>query len=231
VRAVFFDAGGTLVHLDHTRIAATMTKVLGRPFAGDALAAAEYDGRAAVEALMDGKGTGSDTDRWAVHFRAMLGALGVTDAEFAAVGPAIRAEHVAHHLWSVVTPGTAEALESLGRSGWFVACISNADGHVAQRLEAEGLLRHLRFVVDSGAVGMEKPDPRIFELALRQADVRAEDAYYVGDVYPVDIVGAQGVGMVPVLLDPLARYGGRGCRTARDVPSFCRELVPLRDAA
>jgi len=231
VKAVFFDAGGTLIHLDHARIAATMARVLGGPFDPEALAGAEYDGRAAVEALIAGNGTGTDNERWSVHFRAMLGALGVGDAEFAAVAPAIRQEHLEHHLWSVVTPGTADALESLSRGGWVLGCISNADGHVAERLEAEGLLRHLRFVVDSGAVGIEKPDPRIFELALEQAAVRAADAYYVGDVYPIDCVGAQRAGMVPVLLDPLGRYGDRGCRTAPDVASFCRELVPLRDAA
>jgi FMN phosphatase YigB (HAD superfamily) len=92
-------------------------------------------------------------------------------------------------------------------------------------------MRHLRFVVDSGLVAIEKPDPRIFELALRQAGVNAADAFYVGDVYPIDVAGAARVGMVPVLMDPLGRYGDRGCRTARDVPAFCRQLVPLQDAA
>ena len=231
MKAVFFDAGGTLVHLDHARIATALTTVLQRRFVADQLVAAEYDGRAAVEAYLAAGNLGTDNGRWSIHFRAMLAGLGVSDAEFDLVAPVIRAQHKEQHLWSSTRPGTAEGLEALAQAGWFVACISNADGHVADLLEAVGLRRHLTFVIDSGAVGLEKPDARIFELALRQADLRAEDAFYVGDVYPVDVVGAQRAGMVPVLLDPLGRYGERGCRTARDVPSLCRELVSLRDAA
>ncbi len=37
--------------------------------------------------------------------------------------------------------------------------------------------------------------------------------------------------LVPVLLDPKGRYGARGCRTAPDVPAFCRELVSAPVAA
>jgi FMN phosphatase YigB (HAD superfamily) len=48
---------------------------------------------------------------------------------------------------------------------------------------------------------------------------------HVGDLFPVDVVGARRAGIEPVLLDPLGRYGDRGCRTAADVPAFCRELV------
>jgi len=75
------------------------------------------------------------------------------------------------------------------------------------------------------------PDGTATVAALDKAGVDAADAFYVGDVYPIDVVGAARVGMVPVLMDPLGRYGDRGCRTARDVPAFCRQLVPLQDAA
>jgi putative hydrolase of the HAD superfamily len=85
--------------------------------------------------------------------------------------------------------------------------------------------------VDSGAVGIEKPDPRIFAMALALADVAPDEALYVGDLYPVDVVGARRAGLEPVLLDPLGRYGDRDCRTSPDVPTLCRELVASRRAA
>jgi putative hydrolase of the HAD superfamily len=231
VRAVFFDAGGTLIHIDWGRVAGVIAKVLGREVPAARLAAGEYKGRELIEAIMAGGESGTDADRWSRHFRATLLDAGLTEDEYERVGPAIYAEHRRRHLWSVTLPGTAEGLAALRRAGWLVACISNADGTVSRLLKDAGILPHLEFVVDSGVVGVEKPDPRIFEIALERAGVAAADAFYVGDVHPIDVVGARGVGMTPVLMDPLGRYGARGCRTAPDVPTLCRELVTLSPAA
>jgi putative hydrolase of the HAD superfamily len=231
LKAVFFDAGGTLVHIDYPRVAAIVAKALGRMVDPKALAAAESHGRLAVEEAMDAGMAATDSSRWQLHFRVVLRTAGVSDEEFAKVGPAVIAEHKRDNLWSAVEPGTGEALASLKQAGWFVACISNADGTVESLLERAGLRHHLAFVVDSGRVGIEKPDPRIFRLALEQAGMSAADSYYVGDIYAVDVVGSRSAGMVPVLLDPFGRHGGRGCRTAKDVVTFCRELVSATAAA
>ncbi len=231
MKAVFFDAGGTLIHIDHRRLAEVVRVLTGRAVAPEDLLAAEYAGRAAVEEAMALGETGSDTSRWRVHFRGMLEALDLGAGAYDLLSPAIIAEHRRRHLWTSTIPGTAEALEALGRAGYLVACISNADGTVASLLEGAGLAPHLRFVVDSGLVGVEKPDPRIFAIALEQAGVAAAESYYVGDIYPVDVVGARNAGLVPVLLDPLGRYGERDCRTAPDVPTFCRALVSAARAA
>jgi putative hydrolase of the HAD superfamily len=166
-----------------------------------------------------------------VHFQAMLADVGIGGEEYSRVGPAIRDEHRRAHLWATTRTGTAEALADLRRAGFLVAVISNADGTVERLLEQAGLRAHLEFVVDSGVVGVEKPDRRIFELALARGGVRAEESWYVGDIYPVDVVGARAVGMEPILLDPLGRYGDRDCRTAPDVPSLSRELVSALEAA
>jgi putative hydrolase of the HAD superfamily len=231
VRAVFFDAGGTLIHIDYPRVALAIKRMLGREVAPEAFIAAEYAGRDAVEAHMAASDASTDTSRWAVHFRAMLGALGLSEADYALVAPAVMAAHRERHLWTGVVPGTADALAALRQAGYLVAVVSNADGTVETLLQAAGLREHLAFVVDSGIVKIEKPDPRIFELALCQAGVGADESYYVGDIHPIDVVGARAAGLTPVLLDPLGRYADRGCRTAPDVPAFCRELVSARRAA
>lgn len=229
MRAVFFDAGGTLVHIDHARVAGCVARTLGRQLAVDAFVAAEYAARAAVEAAL-GRGT-TDAERGRIHFAAMLADLGVLADDFARVGPEILAEHQRKHLWCVVPPGLGEALDSLVAAGWYAGVISNADGKVEQLLERLGLRHRFQFVIDSGAVGVEKPDPRIFAMAVERAGIPAAQTYYVGDVHAIDVVGSKNAGLVPVLLDPLSRYGHLGCRTTPDVPSFCRELVSLRDAA
>jgi FMN phosphatase YigB (HAD superfamily) len=50
---------------------------------------------------------------------------------------------------------------------------------------------------------VEKPDPRIFRTALDRLGVTPDEAVYVGDTWPVDVVGARSVGVQPVYLhDP-----------------------------
>jgi HAD superfamily hydrolase (TIGR01509 family) len=225
LRAIFFDAGGTLVHVDYARVREALLRSVGRAPTGEALAGAEYAGRAAVEAAMEADPALRDGSRWQVHFFGALASLGFAREELVKAGPEIRAEHERANLWTVVQPGVPAALAALRARGLAVACISNSDGTVADLLARVGLGGVLDFVVDSGVVGIEKPDPGIFRLALDRAGVDAADAMHVGDLFAVDVVGARRAGLEPVLLDPLGRYAGRGCRTARDIPSLCCELV------
>lgn len=231
LRAVLFDAGGTLINPHYGRVAGVLERVLGRSPRPESFVAAEYAGRAAVEALMAGPDTSTDGGRWTVHFAAMFGALGLSAEDIRLVAPHIVAEQRAANLWTEPTPGAADGLAALRGAGYVVGCVSNADGTVAQLLAGAGFAQHLAFIVDSGAVGIEKPDPRIFALALEMAGVAPAEALYVGDVYAVDVVGARRAGIEPVLLDPLGRYGDRDCRTSPDVPTLCRELVASRRAA
>lgn len=223
--AVFFDAGGTLVHLDYARVRGALRRTVGRAPSAESLAGAEYAGRAAVEHAMAADPSLGDGARWPVHFAGALASLGFSRAELELAGPEIRAEHGRGNLWSVVQPGAADGLAALRAAGLVVGCISNSDGTVEALLEQVGLAGQLDFVIDSGVVGVEKPDPAIFRLALERAAAAPGAALHVGDLFPVDVVGARRAGIEPVLLDPLGRYGERGCRTARDVPSLCRELV------
>ncbi len=225
LRAVFFDAGGTLVHVDYERVRGALLRTVGRAPTAEGLAAAEYAGRAAVEAAMASDPGLRDGSRWQIHFVGALTSLGFSPGELIKAGPEIRAEHQRGNLWTVVQPGAAAGLAALRARGLTVACISNSDGTVAELLARVGLGGVLDYVVDSGVVGVEKPDPAIFALALERAGVAAAEAMHVGDLFAVDVVGARRAGLDAVLLDPLGRYADRGCRTAKDVPSLCDELV------
>ena len=230
MKAVFFDAGGTLIHIDYDRLGQAVWPT-GRRVSRSDWIAAEYAGRSAVEeAMMQGQAA-SDYSRWKVHFSGMLGELGVDPESFDLVAPRVVAENKKASLWCVSGPEIVQALADLREAGYIVAVISNADGTVEKMLEAAGLLQHLEFVIDSGKVGVEKPDPRIFQMALDKAGVSAAESYYVGDIYPVDVVGARNAGLTPVLLDPLGRYAGRDCQTAADVPSFADTLVSTARAS
>ena len=64
----------------------------------------------------------------------------------------------------------------------------------------------LDFILSSCLVGAEKPDPRIFQVALEKAGTRPEETMHVGDQYYADVTGARGVGIVPVLIDRLDTF-------------------------
>lgn len=65
---------------------------------------------------------------------------------------------------------------------------------------------YLNFFVTSGEVGVDKPNPLIFLTALNKAGVAASEAVHVGDQYKLDIVGARGVGITPILIDRFDLY-------------------------
>lgn len=96
---------------------------------------------------------------------------------------------------------TLPTLQELQDRGLVMGLISN----VAQDMEPVytelGLQPYLTFKVTSSEVGCDKPQPGIFQAALRKAGVRPEEALYVGDQYELDIIGARGVGMKAVLID------------------------------
>jgi putative hydrolase of the HAD superfamily len=84
---------------------------------------------------------------------------------------------------------------------------------IGERLRAREILQvgpglgvEVECVIDSGAVGVMKPDPRIFRLALDAMGVDAADAWYVGDMPGIDVVGARRAGLRPFLVDPLGLH-------------------------
>jgi len=69
-----------------------------------------------------------------------------------------------------------------------------------------GLEPYLDFVITSDEAGADKPNPRIFQVALQRAGVDASEAVHVGDQYRIDVVGARGVGINPILIDRYDQY-------------------------
>ena len=93
------------------------------------------------------------------------------------------------------------ALTDLKDRGLTLGLISNVDSDVIPLIERLGLASWLQVVVTSQNAGFNKPQPEIFRTALKQAEVQASEAIYVGDQYQVDVVGSTKAGMKGVLLD------------------------------
>ncbi len=219
--AVLFDAGNTLVYVDPGR----MREIV---LTGGVQADASTVRRAELEArrrLHDGIGQGAkgtEPELWKDYFSTLLSGSGVANEEIESVGRRVRDAHAEEHLWTWVADGTGETLEALLRSGYRLAVISNADGRVEDVLVRAGLRDYFEFVMDSQLVGMEKPAPAIFLDACRRMGLPPRACLYVGDLYPVDYVGARSAGLQAVLLDPLDLYGDRAERisTLSELPDF-----------
>ena len=92
-------------------------------------------------------------------------------------------------------------LIQLKKLGLKLGLISNVDKNIDDVYQSLGFLQHLDFTVTSNEAGCDKPDPRIFMVALEKAGVNPDEAIYVGDQYHLDIVGARNAGITPLLID------------------------------
>lgn len=115
-------------------------------------------------------------------------------------------------------PETAEVLHSLRSKGKYVGIISNYTDRLLILLDHYGLRGYLDSVTYSQEVGAEKPDPRIFAVALSRAGCPPGEAVHVGDSWESDYLGAKRAGMIPVLLN-------RGRQPPREE---CLEIQDLR---
>jgi HAD superfamily hydrolase (TIGR01549 family) len=98
-----------------------------------------------------------------------------------------------------------------------LALISNFDHppHVHSLLADLGLIEFFKVIVVSGDVGVKKPDPHIFSLALRQTGLQPHEVVYVGDAVE-DVEGARAAGIRPIRI---RRSGADGSQVAADFKS------------
>lgn len=88
-------------------------------------------------------------------------------------------------------------------AGYRTALLSNASASLRQRMEQLGIADVFDVIVVSGCEGLVKPDPAIFELALRRLGVQAEEAVFVDD-FRVNVAAARQVGLHAVRFRGLA---------------------------
>jgi len=146
---------------------------------------------------------------WTDYLEVYARAVGVPSDAIEEAAAHLRNEYVTGGLWSEVIEGSREGLAELVAGEVPVGIVSNSDGTIERRLAEMGICQvgpgrgvEVRCFVDSGAVGVEKPDPRIFDFALHTLDVEPGGVWYVGDTPGFDVVGARRAGLEPLLMDP-----------------------------
>jgi putative hydrolase of the HAD superfamily len=224
VSTVLLDAGGVIVRPDFDRVAASLGSH-GVEADADRLRQAEPRVKRELD-RPPGEGRQTDEERAFLYFELLLGHAGIarsagTDAALLE----LKAWHDEHCLWDEVPEGVGEALRALRRAGVPVSVVSNSNGTVRRLMERLGFLELFDVVIDSAVVGVEKPDPGIFRLALERTGARAEEAIYAGDIYSIDVVGARGAGIRPVLVDEADLYPDADCPRVRSLAELARHLL------
>jgi putative hydrolase of the HAD superfamily len=208
--AVLLDAGGVFVLPDSERILGAFTRAeccVCREVLADAhyTAAARFGTHLDVETYW--------TEAWLDYLQAYVDACGVPEDRRTEAHGHLDSEFADAALWVEPVPGSRAGLQALADTGVRLGIVSNADGMMGPRLAqlelcqvGPGIGVEIECVVDSGNVGVMKPDPRIFEVAIDLLGVDVDRIWYVGDMPAIDVVGARRAGIRPILMDPLGLH-------------------------
>lgn len=101
---------------------------------------------------------------------------------------------------------TVATLKHLRDEGYRLGIISNWEAWLPTLLMITGIETFFDHIVISGVCGLEKPDPRIFMLALDEGGYRPDEIVYIGDRPAHDVEPAVKAGIRPILLDRASRY-------------------------
>ncbi len=177
------------------------------------------------ELLGDFEKLGRDTvEFWLNYSERFLQAMGCPAEQARALAPLME-QHMAEN-WKpldVLLDGVQETLGTLKAAGFRLGVITNRAEPINEYMQELGIASHFDLLVTGGEVKVWKPAPGIFEAALERAQARPEQALYVGDNYYADALGASGVGIQPVLLDPDGHFPEAECPVIRNMG----ELLPL----
>ncbi len=210
--AVLLDSGGVFLLPERARIVAALERAgldvdVSRVDDAHYRAAARFHTGLDVEADWEGC--------WRDYLEAYAEACGVEPADREEAHRHLDSEFADVALWAEVAPGCREGLAALAATGVRLGVVSNADGLMAARLQEREILQvgpgvgvEVECVIDSGAVGVSKPDPKIFHVALDALGVDAAEAWYIGDMPAIDAVGARRAGLRPFVIDPIGIHGG-----------------------
>jgi putative hydrolase of the HAD superfamily len=217
IQAVFFDWYSTLVNIDQPRAEQYISifRALGFEIAADRV----------VRGLLraDQYLTGEERRRpftlrtrderaamYTVYPRLILEEAGQRDQEELAVRVRDLMREQRREPRPVFVPALFDdvfpALEALKVRGLVLGIISNASRELKLACEQAGLMPYLDVLMTSQAAGARKPEQLIFQRALQQAGIKAGAAFFIGDQYESDVLGARNAGLHPLLIDRYNLY-------------------------
>lgn len=211
LRAILFDAGNTLIFPRYEQLAEDLT-AQGFPATAETFFAAERAGKAKLDEWLWPQIRQGEVPRtidqyyWGEYLHALMDQIRAPEEVRGELMLRVANGFRDIKLWSRVLPETPPYLDDLRARGYLLGVISNSNGTMEEQLTRLDLARHFNFMLDSAVVGVEKPHPEIFRLALQRAGVAPGEAMFVGDTYSTDMGGAQLAGLHGTLIDRAGAY-------------------------
>lgn len=224
IATVLLDAGGVLLDLDYAFVRRLLA---ARGCDTDERTLSEVEARARTAIDQRVRDGGRSSEAWRDYFRIILARVGAAPEWAEELIDTLWEAHHRVGLWTVPIEGSVEAVRTLKGLGYKIGVVSNAEGRVEEDLRGAGYDGLLDVVVDSHVVGVEKPDPRIFAIALERLGADRAGAVFLGDVPSVDVVGATAAGIAPILLDRHDLYPDASAprlRSITELPDYLRSL-------
>lgn len=187
--AVSFDFGQTLAELDHAFV---QKRLAERGASIDPRAA-----RSATEAAWEAYGVHKPEGHalaWRKMIETLLRAGRVPEARVAELAEWLWHEQPQQNLWREPISGMIELVRELRAAKLPVAIISNSEGRLAELVDELGWSELFDLIVDSGKLGVDKPNAKIFDHACVALGVSPESLIHVGDSWAADIEGARAFG-------------------------------------
>ena len=212
VSAILLDAGGVLIFPTPEPLLPPLAAA-GVSLGVDLLERAHYHAMAAQDLAAEPPASGT---WWREYLVSFVAACGVAEDRRAALtAEIVEATTGRSYTWAHVGAGVTEGLRALAALGLPMGVVSNSDGTVAAELRRLGVCYapdgqqpagagvKVGVVIDSAVVGVSKPDPAIFRIALDALGVPpGRTVLHVGDSFRYDVSGALAAGLQPVHLDP-----------------------------
>jgi HAD superfamily hydrolase (TIGR01549 family) len=228
INTLFLDAGGVLCHPSWERVSAALATE-GVSISPAALASAEPFAKREID-VASVVGTTTDSTRGWLYFNKVLEHAGVALCEATVAALAVvRAYHDVDNLWEDVPEDVVPALQRFRALGLTLVVVSNANGRLKHLFDRLGLTRYFDVILDSHEWNVEKPDPRLFEIALEQSHADPASTAHVGDLFHIDVAGARAAGLREgVLLDAAGLYAEVACRRIRTLDELVNVISLAR---
>lgn len=213
IRAVFFDWFNTLAHYDPPRYevhrqacAEAGFEVSPEDARRGVLAADRFYFDENIRSPIEKRDPAEQKAIWARYQEIALDEAGVPANQEQAYRIMARVHELFKGDSWALFDDVLPAMPALKGKGLTLGLLTNASRGLVAAYAELGLEPYLDFVVTSEEAGSDKPLPPIFHMALERAGVKATEAWHVGDQYNIDVAGARGAGIGPVLLDRYGQY-------------------------